>query len=69
MVDDSIENSELSNKTKNKNNFNLFILKLVLPEIYYRLTLIYMVLQFIIETVILINSWGNLCLKKDKWKK
>ena len=40
MVDDQIENSKLSNETK-KNNLNLFILTLVLPEIYYRLPLVW----------------------------
>ena len=37
MTDDWIENSKFSNKTKNKNSLNLFILKFVLPETYYKL--------------------------------
>ena len=52
MIDDQTENSKLSNKTKNRNNLNHFILSLVL--------------RFIIEPIISINSWGNLRLKMEK---
>ena len=34
IIDDQTENSKLSNRTKNKNNLNPFILSLVLREIY-----------------------------------
>ena len=48
---------------KNKNNLSLFILNSVFPEKYYRLS--FMVLLLIIESVISITSWKNLCLKVE----
>ena len=54
-------------KIKNKNNLNIFILNLVLPETVQ--ASLCMVLQFVIEPVILISFLGNLCRKMKKQKK
>ena len=64
MVDDQIENSKLLNKTKN--NLNLFILNLITRDILQASP---MVLQFVVDLVVLINSWGSLHLKIEKRKK
>ena len=64
MVDDQIENSKLLNKTKN--NLNLFILNLITRDILQASP---MVLQFAVDLVVLINSWGSLHLKTEKREK